>query len=78
MLRFKSTLLILALSTLGAGISVIVLLMTATDGFPTGTGRMDLLPIVVFVAGMGFGAGALIAIAWLITQRLFWPDISRA
>ena len=80
MTQFRSALFVIALGTLGAVLSVTSLLISQTDVARNGVGHLiaQQLPILIFVAGMGFGVGALIAMAWLITQRLFGPDIPRA
>jgi hypothetical protein len=78
--QFRSALLVIALGILGAGLSVTSLLMSQTDAARNGVGFLiaNQLPILIVVSAMGFGAGALVAIAWLVTQRLFGPDVPRA
>ena len=80
MIQHRATLLVIVLGALGAGISVILLLISQTDVALTGVGNLiaEQLPVLVFVAGMGFGAGVLVATLWLITQRIFAPDAPRA
>lgn len=80
MTQFKSALLVIALGTLGAGLSVTSLLMGETDVARNGVAHLvaNQLPILIVVSAMGFGVGALVAIAWLVTQRLFGPDVPRA
>ena len=75
MLSIKSTLLMLALGTLGAVLSVGFLLIIPSDaGSIEHSGLVDQqLPVVVLVGGAGFAIGSLIAMAWAIVQRAFAP-----
>jgi len=67
------TFLVLACGAIGAALSVALLLMIPTDGVHNGYHELIAkeLPVLVFVTGMGFGIGALIALLWLFLQRLF-------
>jgi hypothetical protein len=64
----------LACGSLGAVLSVILLLMIPTDG---GSGYRELiandLPVLVFAVGIGFGVGMLVALLWSLLHRLFAP-----
>ena len=70
----------LTLGLLGAALSVAFLLLIPTDDAAGGYGRLfaQPLPIVVFVAAVGFGIGALVAVLWSLTQRLFAPHVPPA
>lgn len=80
MFPLRSTLLMLVLGTLGAGLSVAVLLMIPTDAAPADYGRSiaEQLPVLVFVGGAGFGMGILVAVVWSIAQRFFATHVPRA
>jgi hypothetical protein len=73
-------LLTLAFGMLGALLSVFFLIVIPTDGAPAGYGQLlaEQLPTLVLVVAVGFGMGALIAIAWSLAQRLFAPSVPRA
>ena len=79
MLSIKATLLMLALGTLGAVLSVAFLLIVPSDAGAIAYGRLadQQLPVIVLVAGAGFAIGSLIAMAWSIVQRAFAPASPR-
>lgn len=68
----------LTLGLLGAALSVAFLLLIPTDDAAGGRLFAQPLPIVVFVAAAGFGIGALVALLWSLTQRLFAPHVPPA
>jgi acyl-coenzyme A synthetase/AMP-(fatty) acid ligase len=73
--RLGSAFLFLACGSLGAVLSVTFLLMIPTDG---GELITDDLPVLVIAAGMGFAAGAMIALLWSVLQRFFAVNAPRA
>jgi hypothetical protein len=78
--QFRSVALLLVLGTLGAMVSMVFLLIIPSDGVTMGYRQLigEDLPVLVFVAGTGFGMGALIAVLWLFLQRLFAVQAPRA
>lgn len=60
----RSVLLMLVLGILGAAVSASMLLMT--DSAPQGYGELIAkdLPVLIVAAGLGFGAGMLVALLW--------------
>jgi hypothetical protein len=75
-----SVVVLLACGTLGAVLSVVLLLLIPTDGAPNGYREMvsHELPVLVFAIGMGFGLGVLIALLGSIVQRFFAAIAPRA
>jgi hypothetical protein len=71
--RLGLTFVVLACGAVGAALSVALLLMIPTDGVHNGYHELltNDLPVLVFVTGLGFGLGVLIALLWSILQRLF-------
>jgi len=65
----------LVVGALGAVMSVAFLLM-ADGGAPHGYAALiaNELPVLIVAAGLGFGAGMLIALLWSVLQRLFAVD----
>jgi len=78
--RLGSAFLFLACGSLGAVLSVTLLLLIPTDGAPHGYRELIAhdLPVLVFAAGMGFAVGALMALLWSILQRIFAVNAPRA
>ena len=72
MTQARSVVLMLVLGALGAVMSVAFLLM-ADGGGAHGYGALiaNELPVLIVAAGMGFGAGMLVALLWSGLQRLF-------
>jgi len=70
----------LACGAVGAVLSVALLLMIPTDGVHSGYHELltNDLPVLVFVTGLGFGIGVMIALLWSILQRLFAANTPRA
>lgn len=79
MSRVGLTFLVLTCGGIGAVLSVALLLMIPTDGVHDGYRELiaNDLPVLVFVTGMGFGIGALIALVWLALQWLFAANAPR-
>ncbi len=73
MTNLRSVLLMLMLGTLGAVLSVAVLLVIPTDGGPLGYKQLlaNDLPVLIFAIGSGFLIGVLIAALWPVLQWLF-------
>ncbi len=78
--RLGSALLFLACGSLGAVLSVTLLLLIPSDGAPLGYRELiaNDLPVLVFAAGVGFGVGLMIALLWSGLQRLFAVNAPRA
>lgn len=78
--RLGSAFLFLACGSLGAVLSVALLLMIPTDGAPHGYRELlaNDLPVLVLTTGIGFGVGVLIVLLWSGLQRLFAADAPRA
>jgi hypothetical protein len=78
--QFWSTLVLLACGSVGAVLSVALLLVIPTDGAPHAYRELlsDDLPVLIFAAGLGFGVGALVALLWSLLQRFFAADVPRA
>jgi len=70
----------LAFGTLGAVLSLGLLLMIPTDGATRDTTQLISgdLPVLIFALAMGFGAGMLMVALWSVVQRLFAVGAPRA
>jgi hypothetical protein len=73
------TFFVLSCGTVGAVLSVALLLIIPTDDVHNGFQELianDLL-VLVFATGMGSGIGALVALLWLVLLRLFAANAPR-